>query len=216
MSCKIIFLGPPGAGKGTQATVIAKKYGLAHLSTGDILREAVSSKTVLGVKAHSFMSKGELVPDDIVIGMISDRLKGCLKSGFILDGFPRTIAQAEGLKDALQKLTANIDKVVYFKTSEATVVKRLSGRRICSKCGKIFHLTNMPPKKEGVCDACGADLYQRSDDKIETIKNRLDVYEKQTASLIDYYKKQGLLFEVPADKEFEEVYGVLVGMLAIK
>lgn len=197
---RIILLGPPGSGKGTQATRLVKRFSIPQISTGDILRESVKRKTELGKKAEVFMNKGELVPDDVVIGIIDDRIKkeDC-KKGFILDGFPRTIAQAE----ALDKIT-KIDKVIELDLSDETIINRLSNRRQCSKCGTIYGI-DIPPKKEGVCDKCGSSLYQREDDKVEAIKNRLEVYRKQTKPLVDYYRKKGLLVKIDAEKPLLDV-----------
>ncbi len=207
---RLVLLGPPGAGKGTQAGVLCKNYSLMHLSTGDLLREAVKNNTPEGVQANSYMDKGELVPDEIVAGMITEKLKKeDVNAGFILDGFPRTKNQAEILEAALNELRLPLDMVVYFDTSEETILKRLTGRRICRACGKIFHITNIPPKKEGVCDACGGELYQRNDDKEETIKNRIEVYNKQTSNLIDYYQQKKILNKASGDLGVDELFAVL-------
>ena len=204
---RIVLLGPPGAGKGTQAVMLSEKNGFPHLSTGDILRENVKNNTDIGKKAKAFMEKGELVPDDIVIEMMLDTIKRAMgKNDFILDGFPRTIYQAKKLDKELDKLKLPIEMVIYFKTSLNTVIFRLTGRRLCSKCGANYHIVNMPPKKQGMCDKCGAELYQRKDDSEETIKKRLEVYNSQTKELIDYYKEQGILKEVSGDLEANKVY----------
>ena len=211
---RMVLLGPPGAGKGTQAVMLAEKKGFLHLSTGDILRENVKKGTDIGKKAKAFMEKGELVPDDIVIEMMLDTIKNAkAKKDFILDGFPRTVYQAKKLDTELDKLKLPIDMVVYFKTSIATVILRLTGRRLCSKCGANYHIVNMPPKKQGVCDKCGSELYQRKDDNEETIKKRLEVYNSQTKELIDYYKAQGILKEVSGDLEAGVVYSELAEIL---
>ncbi len=203
---KLVLLGPPGAGKGTQAQVLSKDLMVPHVSTGDMLREALKAQTPLGLKAKEFMEKGGLVPDEVVIGLVKERLsKADAKKGFILDGFPRTPEQALSLDGLLHTLKMPLDMVVYFKTSLAIIVKRLSGRRVCGQCGRNFHLTNFPPKVEGVCDNCGAKLVQRPDDKEETIENRLKVYEKQTAPLIDYYKNKRVLIEVSGDLDVQEL-----------
>jgi adenylate kinase len=213
---KIVLLGPPGAGKGTQAVILKEKKGFLHLSTGDILRENVKNNTDIGIKAKAFMDKGELVPDDIVIEMMLDTIKNARnKKDFILDGFPRTVYQAKKLDSELNKLKLPIDTVVYFKTSLKTVILRLTGRRLCSKCGANYHIVNMPPKKQGICDKCGAELYQRKDDSEGTIKKRLEVYDSQTKDLIDYYKAQGILKEVSGDKDAGEVYSELINILKI-
>ena len=207
---RLVLLGPPGAGKGTHAGVLCKNYSLMHMSTGDLLREAVKNNTAEGVKAKSYMDKGELVPDKIVAGMITEKLKKeNVSTGFILDGFPRTKNQAQILEAVLNDLNLPLDMVLYFDTSEETILKRLTGRRICRSCGKIFHITNIPPKKEGICDVCEGELYQRNDDKEETIKNRIEVYNKQTSELIDYYQQKKILSKVSGDLDVDELFGVL-------
>jgi adenylate kinase len=212
---RIVLLGPPGAGKGTQAVMLSEKLGFLHLSTGDILRENVKRHTDIGKKAKAFMEKGELVPDDIVIQMMLDTIKSSgKKNDFILDGFPRTVYQAKKIDAELKNLKLSVDMIFYFKTSISTVIKRLTGRRLCSECGANYHIVNMPPKKEGVCDKCGAGLYQRKDDSEETIKKRLEVYESQTKELIDYYKAQGILKELSGDLDAKEVYKQLTAILA--
>ncbi len=211
----VVLLGPPGAGKGTQAVMLAEKKGFLHLSTGDILRANVKNNTDIGKKAKTFMDKGELVPDDIVIEMMLDTIKNARgKKDIILDGFPRTVYQAKKLDVELDELDLPIDIVIYFKTSIKMVILRLTGRRLCSKCGASYHIVNMPPRKQGVCDKCGAELYQRKDDSEETIKKRLEVYDSQTKELIDYYKAQGILKEVSGDMEAPKVYNELSGILS--
>lgn len=203
----MVLLGPPGAGKGTQAVMLSERLGFAHLATGDILRENVKEDTGIGKKAKSFMEKGELVPDDIVIAMMLEKIKTSDKGkGFILDGFPRTIYQAKKLDAELDRLDLAINLVVYFKTSPDVAVFRLTGRRLCKDCGANYHIINMPPKKEGVCDKCGGGLYRRKDDNEETIKKRLEVFDNQTRELIDYYKEKGILKEISGDLDAEEVY----------
>ena len=197
----IILLGSPGVGKGTYATLLAKKYKIPHISTGDIFREAVKEKSELGMKVKKFLNRGELVPDDMTIQVIKERVKkDDAKEGFLLDGFPRTITQAE----ALEKFK-KIDKVLNFVAPEKTIMDRISGRRVCRKCGVIYHLINIKPKVEGICDKCGGELYQRSDEKPEVVKIRLKEYNKKTKPLIDYYKKKGLLANINADFPIEEV-----------
>jgi len=214
---RIVFLGPPGAGKGTQAVMLAEKKGFLHLSTGDILRENVKNGTEIGKKAKAFMEKGELVTDDIVIEMMLGTIKDAReRNNFILDGFPRTVYQAGKLDKELGSLNLPIGLVVYFKTSLKVVVLRLTGRRLCSKCGANYHIVNMPPKRQGVCDKCGAELYQRKDDSEETIKKRLEVYDSQTKELIDYYKGKGILTEVSGDMEAHEVYKEVIEILNVK
>ncbi len=210
---RLVLLGPPGAGKGTQAQVLSKDLNIPHVSTGDMLREALKAATPLGLKAKEYMEKGALVPDEVVIALVSERLsKADAKKGFILDGFPRTPEQAENLDASLKKLKMPLDLVLYFKTSLAVIIRRLSGRRVCSQCGKNFHLTNFKPKVDGVCDACGGKLFQRPDDKEETIENRLKVYERQTEPLIDYYKKKGTLYETSGDLEVQPLNVILLDL----
>ncbi len=203
---RLVLLGPPGAGKGTHAQVLSKDLGVPHISTGDMLREALRSASPLGLKAKEYMEKGALVPDEVVIALVKERLeKNDAKKGFILDGFPRTCEQAESLDRTLGSLKMPVDSAVYFKTSVQVIIRRLSGRRICGKCGKTYHLTNFKPKADGVCDVCGSALVQRPDDKEEAIENRLKVYEKQTAPLIGYYQAKGVLAEISGDWEVAEV-----------
>ena len=199
---RLVLLGPPGAGKGTLAQVLSKEWQMPHISTGDMLRDALRAATPLGLKAKEYMEKGALVPDEVVIGIVGERLKKSdTRQGFILDGFPRTKDQAESLDPTLKALEMPLDTAVYFKTSLAVIIRRLSGRRVCSKCGHTYHVINFKPKIEGICDLCRGDLMQRPDDREEAIENRLKVYEKQTAPLIDYYKKKKLLIEVSGDLE---------------
>ena len=204
---RLVLLGPPGAGKGTQAVMLLERLQILHLSTGDILRENVKEDTDIGKKAKAFMEKGELVPDDIVIEMMLERIKASDKDkGFTLDGFPRTIYQAKKLDGQLDKLNLPINMAIYFKTSVETAVFRLTGRRLCKECGANYHIVNMPPKKQGVCDKCGGGLYQRKDDNEETIKKRLEVFGSQTKGLIDYYSGKGILKEISGDLEADKVY----------
>ncbi len=210
MRLNVILLGPPGAGKGTQAEILGKKYGVPHISTGDMLREAVKEKTPEGVEAGGYMARGELVPDHLVISMVRRRLeKPDAGKGFLLDGFPRTREQAENLDRMLKEIGRGLDVVLYFKTNPAIVLKRLAGRWLCRGCGKIYNVPNALPKKTGVCDLCSGVLYQREDDKEETILKRLKVYEQQTSSLIDYYKRTGILNEVSGDEESKTLSGVI-------
>jgi adenylate kinase len=187
----IILLGPPGAGKGTQAKMLVEKYGIPQISTGDILRAAVKEGTQLGKEAKRCMDKGELVPDAVVIGIVEERIQqpDC-KQGYMLDGFPRTVPQAEALDGMLKNLNSQIDDVVSIEVDNEELVKRLTGRRTCRECGAGFHIMFDPPKQEGICDKCGGELYQRDDDNVETVTSRLKVYEAQTLPLIDYYKAQ--------------------------
>lgn len=203
---RLILLGPPGAGKGTQAKLLAKKGNIPHISTGDILREQMQKDSPLGVKVRQLVKNGELVPDSIVLEVAANRLTAPdTNKGFILDGFPRTLNQADGLNKALKTLNTAIDLVIYFNTSSAVSIQRLCGRRVCKKCGANFHITNMPPKQEGVCDFCRGELYLRDDDKKDTVQRRLQVYQEQTAALIDYYRKNGKLREVSGDLEADKV-----------
>ena len=195
---RVAFLGPPGVGKGTQARDLAREWGVPHLATGDMLREAVTAGTPLGLDAKRYMDQGALVPDEIIIGAMAERLgaRDAVK-GFILDGFPRTIAQAEALARLLKDLGQTLDAVVYFDVSEPELLRRLTGRRVCRACGHPYHLTSSPPKRAGVCDTCGGELYQREDDREDTVRNRLEVYRRQTAPLLDYYRQRNLLATVP-------------------
>lgn len=204
---KIIMLGAPGAGKGSQASRIAKEYQLPHISTGDIFRANLKEETELGKRAKSFMDKGELVPDDITIAMLLDRIhKEDCKKGYILDGFPRTIPQAEALKEALAKKDEKIDLALDVEASDELIIKRMAGRRTCPACGAIYHIVTLPPKTEGICDRCGADLIQRKDDNEETVKNRLKIYHEVTEPLISYYKKEGILEEIDGAEELDKVF----------
>lgn len=207
---RLILLGPPGAGKGTQSIVLSREYKIPHISTGDILREAVKDRTALGSKARAFMEKGELVPDDIVTGIVAQRLKKPdAKKGFILDGFPRTLKQAKDLDSSLEEASSEIEMALYFETTPKVAIERLSGRRVCRKCGFNYHIKNIPPKKDGVCDKCGGELYQRVDDREETVLKRLNVYEAQTKPLIEYYAKKGILKKVSGDLPVNELFKVL-------
>ena len=200
MSVRVAFLGPPGAGKGTQARELAREWGIAHLATGDMLREAVAASTRLGLEAKRYMDQGALVPDEIIVGAMAERLgKADTATGFILDGFPRTIAQAEALERLLKDVGQRLDGVVFFDVSEPELLRRLTGRRVCRECGATFHLISAPPKGDEVCDRCGGSLYQREDDSEQTVRNRLEVYARQTAPLLDYYRQRGRLTSVPGE-----------------
>jgi adenylate kinase len=203
----LILLGAPGAGKGTQAKKIVEKYNIPHIATGDILREAVAKGTELGKKAKEYMDKGQLVPDEVVIGIVKERLKqpDC-ENGFLLDGFPRTLNQAEALDEMLKELGKEIDAVIYIDVPEEEVVKRIVNRRTCKNCGAVYHLIYAPPKEENKCDKCGGELYQRDDDKEETVRQRFKVYMDNTAPLIDYYEKKGNLYRVDGTKSIDEVF----------
>ncbi|MEE0956171.1 MAG: adenylate kinase [Eubacterium sp.] len=204
---KIIMLGAPGAGKGTQAKKIAEKYGIPHISTGDIFRSNIKNGTELGRKAKEYMDKGLLVPDELTCDLVVDRIaQDDAVNGYVLDGFPRTIPQAEALTEALKKRGEAIDYAVDIEVPDANIVKRMGGRRACLTCGATYHVEFNPPKKEGICDTCGGELVLRDDDKPETVQNRLDVYHKQTQPLIDYYKAAGVLFEVDGTKDIEEIF----------
>ncbi len=195
----IILLGAPGAGKGTIAEGIRNDSSFIHVSTGDMLREAVKNGTVIGLQAEGYMKKGELVPDDVIVGIVGERLeRGSLDLAYMFDGFPRTLNQAQLLDKALLKYQAKVDKVFLLDATKDLLIARLTGRRVCRKCGQSYHVVNIPPKKEGICDLCGGELYQRADDSEATILNRLDVYTKQTESLISYYEKKGVLVRVDA------------------
>lgn len=199
---KLILLGAPGAGKGTQAEIVCQKNNIPTISTGNILREALKSGTEMGLKAKSYMESGQLVPDEILIGIIKDRLaqEDC-KNGFILDGFPRTVPQAQALKD----MGVEIDHVIDIEVPDETIMQRLTGRRVCSECGATYHLVNNPPKVAGVCDKCGHELIIRKDDHPDTVKDRLQVYHEQTEPLKDFYGKLGSLFEIDGTKSVEQV-----------
>ncbi len=201
---RIVFLGPPGAGKGTQAETISKEEKIPHISSGNLLREAVEAGTETGVKARYYIEKGLLVPDQIVVDIIKDRiLKNDCKRGFILDGFPRTLSQARVLDEMLKNLGSRLDLVLYFAVSKESVVLRLSGRRICTNCGANYHTTYVPPSIEGICNKCGGRLNHRADDKPETVLERLRVYSEQTEDVVEYYKKSGILKEIQSDVSIE-------------
>ena len=211
---RTILLGPPGAGKGTQAVKIVEKYGIPHISTGDIFRENIKNGTELGKKAQAYMNRGELVPDDLVIEIATDRLaKDDCKNGFLLDGFPRTVYQAEKLDEFLAANGGKIDKVLDIAVGKDELITRLTGRRVCKACGASFHVVNIPPKKEGVCDYCGGELIQRADDNLETVTNRIDVYESQTKPLIDYYEKAGNIAHIDGTTGLDNVFADIVKAL---
>jgi adenylate kinase len=211
---RIILLGPPGAGKGTQAIQLAKALSLPHISTGDILRQNVSGNTPLGKQAKDFMDKGALVPDELVSQMLTQRLEQAdTKKGFILDGYPRNLNQATALDEILKAKNMNIDFVFYLDTSESVVIQRLSGRLVCKSCGANFHIKNMPPKIKGICDNCGGALYQRSDDKEETIKKRLEVYRKEVSVLIKYYQERKKLYTLSSDGPAQIVLDKIIGLV---
>ncbi len=204
---RLILLGPPGAGKGTQAKLLKEKFGIPQISTGDILRQAIRDNSELGVKAKSYMDGGRLVPDDLVIRLIRERLRqeDC-RAGFILDGFPRTIVQAEKLSETLAEMGITLSAVVDLEIDPEEVAKRLAGRSTCSKCGAMYHDTSRPSRQAGVCDGCGGELYKREDDNRETIHKRLEVYAKETAPLKEFYRRQGNLKTVKAQGAVEEIF----------
>ena len=211
---KIIMLGAPGAGKGTQAKKIAAKYGIPHISTGDIFRANIKNGTELGKKAKTYMDQGLLVPDELVVDLVVDRVKqeDC-KNGFVLDGFPRTIPQAEALDAALVKIGQKMDFAVDVDVPDENIVNRMSGRRACLSCGATYHIVYKPSKVEGICDVCGDKLVLRDDDKPETVKKRLSVYHDQTQPLIDYYKEAGVLANVDGTQDMEKVFSDIVAVL---
>ena len=211
---KIIMLGAPGAGKGTQAKKIAEKYQIPHISTGDIFRSNIKEGTELGMKAKAYMDQGGLVPDELTIGMLMDRIqKDDCKNGYVLDGFPRTIPQAESLTNALNERNQKIDYAVNVDGPDENIVNRMSGRRACLSCGATYHIVYKPSKVEGICDVCGDKLVLRDDDKPETVKKRLSVYHDQTQPLIDYYKEAGVLANVDGTQDMEKVFSDIVAVL---
>lgn len=211
---KIIMLGAPGAGKGTQAKMIAAKYGIPHISTGDIFRANIKNGTELGAKAKEYMDKGLLVPDELVVDLVIDRFKAddC-KNGYVLDGFPRTIPQAEALDNALTASGESVDYAINVEVPDENIVNRMSGRRACVGCGATYHIVYNPTKVEGKCDTCGADLILRDDDKPETVLNRLKVYHEQTQPLINYYEGKGILKEVDGTVDMNEVFAAITAIL---
>ncbi len=212
---KIVMLGAPGAGKGTQAIKIADKYDIPHISTGDIFRANIKGGTELGQKAKSYIDKGELVPDEVTIGMLLDRIaQDDWKNGYVLDGFPRTIPQAESLTEALKSQGDRIDFALNIDVPDEAIIKRMSGRRACPKCGATYHIVYAAPKTENICDKCGTELIIRSDDKPETVKDRLNVYHQQTEPLIAYYKTAGVLREVDGTQELPKVFEDVVAILS--
>ena len=211
---KIIMLGAPGAGKGTQAKLIAEKYGVPHSSTGDIFRANIKNGTELGKEAKEYMDKGLLVPDELTVRLLLDRVaQDDCKNGYVLDGFPRTIPQAEVLDKELTKLGDSVDFAVDVDVPDENIIRRMSGRRACLNCGATYHIVNIPPKKEGICDVCGSELVLRDDDQPETVKNRLKVYHEQTQPLIEYYTGKGVLRTVDGTLPMEEVFDAIVKIL---
>ncbi|SCK01736.1 Adenylate kinase [uncultured Eubacterium sp.] len=208
---RTVLLGPPGAGKGTQAVRIVEKYDIPHISTGDIFRENIKNGTELGKKAQEYMNKGELVPDDLVIDLATSRLlEDDCKNGFLLDGFPRTVYQAEKLDEFLTAHGMKLDKVIDIEVEKEELITRLTGRRVCKQCGASYHVVNIPPKKEGICDICGGELFQRDDDTVETVENRIEVYNEQTMPLVDYYKKADNIVTIDGALPLETVFAEIV------
>ena len=203
---KIVMLGPPGAGKGTQADVLSEELGILHISTGDMFRRAVKDETAMGLEAKRYMDSGALVPDEVTIGIVRERIAmdDCAK-GFILDGFPRTVYQAEALDDILMGWKASLDAVICISVDTETLIGRLSGRRTCKNCGALYHVSYNPPKAEGACDKCGGELFQRDDDREETVRRRLEVYGEQTLPLVDHYQEKGLLVDIRGNQDKDKV-----------
>ena len=211
---KIIMLGAPGAGKGTQAKMIAEKYSVPHVSTGDIFRANIKNGTELGKEAKKYMDQGLLVPDELTVKILLDRVaQDDCKNGYVLDGFPRTIPQAQVLDNALSELDDAIDYAINVDVPDENIIRRMGGRRACLTCGATYHVEHIPPKKEGICDACGSELVLRDDDKPETVKNRLDVYHKQTQPLIDFYEAKGILKSVDGTVPMEDVFAAITEIL---
>ncbi len=211
---KIIMLGAPGAGKGTQADKICEKYSIPHISTGDIFRANIKNNTELGRKAKEYMDKGALVPDELVVDLVVDRIKAddC-KNGYVLDGFPRTIPQAEALDNALVALNDKVDYAIDVEVPDENIINRMGGRRACVSCGATYHVVYSPTKEEGKCDKCGSELIIRDDDKPETVKNRLNVYHEQTQPLIDYYNGKGILNEVDGTMSMDDVFAAIIKII---
>jgi adenylate kinase len=210
----VIIIGPPGSGKGTQGKLIGEKYHIPQISTGDILREAVRNGTALGLEAKAYMARGELVPDELVVGIIEDRLmqRDC-GGGFLLDGFPRTVSQADVLERMLKKKGLAIDHVINIEIEAGELIRRLRGRRTCDRCGAMYHLFSEPPKKEGICDICGGSLYQRDDDKEETIRSRLEVYSQQTGPAIEYYAARGVVRSINGIGNIDDIFHRILGAI---
>ena len=214
MPVKIVLLGPPGAGKGTQAKSISNRYSIPHISTGDIFRKNISEGTPLGIEAKGYIDKGQLVPDEVTINMVKDRLtwEDC-KNGYLLDGFPRTVAQAEALEGFLADRNEKLDTALSIEVPSSFILERMTGRRVCPSCGASYHVKFNPPTKAGVCDVCGSDIVQRKDDTEETVSERLEVYERQTQPLIDFYNNKNLLSTVDGTKAINEVFESICSIL---
>lgn len=211
---RLILMGPPGAGKGTQAEMLTKHYKIPHISTGDMFRAAIKEGTPLGIKAKSYLDTGALVPDEVTIGIVAERLaQADCSNGFLLDGFPRTAAQADALTKILSDLNMGLDGVVNIELDDDILLERLTGRRVCRQCSATYHVIFKPPRDDDKCDICGGELYQRSDDTLETSQNRLKVYNDQTEPLIAYYSEQGLLRRIQGDQEIEEVFQDIIDAL---
>lgn len=211
---RLVLLGPPGAGKGTQATNIVKKYQIPHISTGDIFRMNIKQGTELGVKAKEFINQGLLVPDDIVVAIVKDRLtQDDCKKGFLLDGFPRTVAQAKALDEELENLKYSLDNVINIEVAKEELIERAVGRRICKECGATYHIKFNPPATEGICNHCNGELYQRKDDTVETVQKRIEVYLDQTKPLIDYYNEQAILVNINGEQDINKVFTDIVSFL---
>ncbi len=206
---KISLFGPPGAGKGTQARFIVEEFSIPQISTGDLLRAQVRSGTDLGIKAKEYMDRGALVPDEVVIGMLRERISdNDCENGFILDGFPRSLSQAEALKEIV-----TLDAVINIKVDEEALIRRITGRRMCPDCGATYHIDFAPPRKEGICDRCSAELYQRDDDREETVRKRIEVYRSQTEPLAEFYREEGILKDIDGNRSIEEISGDIIGFL---
>ncbi|MBB3909017.1 adenylate kinase [Anoxybacteroides rupiense] len=210
----LVLMGLPGAGKGTQAEKIVEKYEIPHISTGDMFRAAIKERTALGLQAKEYMDRGDLVPDEVTIGIVRERLsKDDCQRGFLLDGFPRTVAQAEALESMLMELGRSIDSVINIQVDKEILMERLTGRRICKDCGATYHLVFNPPAQSGVCDKCGGELYQRADDNAETVANRLEVNMKQAQPLLDFYQSKGYLHNINGQQEIEQVFADICELL---
>ncbi|MCB0342953.1 MAG: adenylate kinase [Bdellovibrionales bacterium] len=209
----ILLFGPPGAGKGTQSSMLVEKMGMSHISTGDLFRHAIKNKTPLGLEAQSYTDKGDLVPDSVVIGMVDEVVRGLEGKGFILDGFPRTVPQAKALDEMLEKYSLKVDKALFLEVPEEQLVARLSGRRVCKDCGAVYHAQTHPPKAEGVCDQCGGDVVQRTDDQEEAVRHRLKVYKNSTEPVKVFYQERDSLVEVDGTGDVMAVFGRLESQL---